>query len=317
MMVMRKSKRKGFHALCRALDLDQRMIADDDIGFSIAPRVNAASRMGHPRDAFDLFTATTDETARERAMHLEKINSERKGVVASIVKEIKKRLVMRVGEQVIVIGNPEWRPSLLGLAANSLAEEYKRPAFVWGRDGRGIIKGSCRSGGTSSVVALMQRAAESFIEYGGHHASGGFSVHEEKIHSLNEQLNAAYDSFGHEPVVETSLPLDADLTLDQVTDALYRNISALSPFGVGNEKPRFRFLGITPERVTAFGKATDHTKLTFAKKFGSIEAIAFFKTPERFTEKLLAGKPIDLIAHVEKATFRGRTSLRLRIVDIL
>lgn len=315
--VLRKTKRKGLHELFRALKLDARNLSDDDIGFSIAPRVNAASRMGRPHDAFNVFIATDDVKAATGARHLEQINNERKGAVGAMVKEIKKRLSEREPELVLVIGNPEWRPSLAGLVANSLALEYRRPAFVWGRDGRGVLKGSCRSDGTVSVVSLMEAARELFIDFGGHHASGGFAVREECIHDLGKRLSEVYGASATKMSAVQELSIDADLALADVTDAFHRSISRLSPFGVGNTKPLFRFCGITPRSITSFGKAKEHTKVLFEGGRGNLEAIAFFKLPDGFTKPLLENTNIDLIAHVEKSFFMGRPQLRLRIVDVL
>jgi single-stranded-DNA-specific exonuclease len=316
MQVLRKTRRKGLQEIYRTQRIDPRYLSDDDIGFTIAPRVNAASRMGKPHDAFRVFTTTDDEAARDGAAHLEHINNERKGVVASLVKEVKKRLLEREIGKVIVIGDPSWRPSLAGLVANTLAEEFKRPAFVWGRDGRGIIKGSCRSGGTMSVVKLMERARDVFIECGGHHASGGFAVHDAHIHALPARLAAACDTDDVTLCDTQEVTIDADLSVDAVTDVLNRTLAQLSPFGVGNTKPLFRFAGVTPERVTTFGKTANHTKMSFRGTRASIDGVAFFRTPESFAPDL-GMKPVDIVGHVERSYFMGRPELRIRIVDIV
>ena len=146
--VLRKSPRPGLAALFRRLNMDQRNISEDDVTFMITPRINAASRMGVPLDAFKLLSTTDEKEAEELSLHLEKINNERKGVVASMVKEAKSHLEKREEmREVIVIGSPEWRPALVGLVANSLVEEYGRAAFVWG-GGRG--------GGTQRILPFVQ-----------------------------------------------------------------------------------------------------------------------------------------------------------------
>ena len=111
--------------------------------------------------------------------------------------------------------------------------------------------------------------------------------------------------------------VDADLGITEVTDALYRELSKLSPFGVGNDKPLFRFRAVTPREVGVFGKSKEHTKIIFETSSATLPAIAFFKTPDSFSVALEAGKPVDLIAHVEKSFFMNRPELRLRIVDVL
>ena len=133
LMVLRKSPRKGLMRLLSHLKIAQRFLTEDDVGFMITPRINAASRMGVPMDAFRLLATDDDEEAHKYVEHLDKINNERKGTVAAIVKEVKKIINERHRDNprsVIVVGNPEWRPSLLGLVANTCSEEFGRPAFL-------------------------------------------------------------------------------------------------------------------------------------------------------------------------------------------
>lgn len=316
--VLRKSRRPGLQHLLRRARADQRYLSEDDIGFTIAPRINAASRMDTPEDAFFMLAATDEGDAGARALHLEKLNNERKGLVAAMTKELKKRIGdMAALPDVLVMGSPEWRPALAGLAANSLAETYRRPAFIWGRDGNGVVKGSCRSEGRTSVVTLMNAARDLFSEHGGHHMSGGFSVKDEHVHTFPEVLNSAYRTLGHDAVVDEEVVIDAELTFDHVDTELVRTLDALAPYGVGNPKPLFAFNDVAPLRVEIFGKGKEHLKLVFARGDSSLEAIAFFAHPDSFAHVPEEGKPLRLIAHVEQSHFMGRRSTRLRIVDIL
>jgi single-stranded-DNA-specific exonuclease len=316
--VLRKSKRPGLSHLLRKAGSNQRYLNEDDIGFTIAPRINAASRMDNPEDAFHMLRSKDEGEAGGRALHLEKLNNERKGVVASMVKEAKHRMsTWESIPSVIVLGNPEWRPSLVGLVANTLAETYGRPTFVWGRDGNGIIKGSCRSDGVISTLRLMEAIPLSFIHFGGHHFSGGFAVEDQHIHTLHEALVSARTSLGEDAISLPVIYIDEELGLSDITDALLRSLKTLAPYGEGNPKPLFRFQHIVPALVTVFGKAKDHTKLRFVSGVGPIDAIAFFKTPDQFETVPEVGKPLTLIAHVEESFFMGRKEVRLRIVDII
>lgn len=329
--VLRKSPRKGLMQLLRKLKIDQRYLNEDDVAFMITPRINAASRMGLPMDAYHLLVADNEVDANKYADHLDKINNERKGVVSSLVKEVKKTLEERYGNKipaVIVLGNPEWRPSLLGLVANTCAEEFDRPTFFWGRDGGNVIKGSCRSEGKTSVVELMRASVpETFLQFGGHKHSGGFAVSNEEIHFLEKRLNEGAGKIT--PSETGSLTseniIDSELSLDDVNDFLFNEINKLAPFGVGNHKPIFLFRDIKPFSVRKFGKGDDHIEFVFKKKFGQkISAIAFFGVKEKWANKILEndynknveGK-IDLIASVEKSMFRGRPEIRLRVVDVM
>ncbi len=347
--VLRKSPRKGLIRLLAKLKMAQAHLTEDDIAFMITPRINAASRMGVPMDAFKLLVADNDEDAEKYATHLDEINNERKGIVAALVKEIKKivreRYKVNTLPAVIVLGNPDWKPSLLGLAANSCAEEFDRPVFLWGRDGDNIIKGSCRSEGKSSVVEIMRGVPEgAFLQYGGHKHSGGFAVGNDAIHFLEKHLNEAQEkiqdsrfkkkekireqnkksgdfSEGAEIVDESDTDfVDAELKLDDITWRLQEDLDRLSPFGIDNPKPLFIFKKVQPVSVRMFGKGNDHVELVFKKSGGgSVSVISFFGGENDWAKELLADKnqEVDLIASIEKSMFRGRKELRLRVVEVV
>jgi single-stranded-DNA-specific exonuclease len=318
LQVLRKSQRPGLAHVLRKAGSNQRFLTEDDIGFTIAPRINAASRMDDPEDAFHMLRSKDEAIAGAKAMHLEKLNNERKGVVAGMVKEAKHRLEnWSEMPSVIVLGNPEWRPSLVGLVANTLSETYGRPSFLWGRDGNGIIKGSCRSDGVVSTLRLMEGTPESFLHFGGHHFSGGFGVHDDRIHTLLDDLLLVHEKLGDTLMTESVTYIDSDLSLSDITGSLIRTLRSLAPYGEGNPKPLFRFREVSPESVSIFGKAKDHTKMRFISGLGPIDAIAFFKTPEQFRVVPEAGKSMTLIAHIEESYFMGRKETRMRIVDIL
>ncbi|MFA6095049.1 MAG: single-stranded-DNA-specific exonuclease RecJ [Candidatus Paceibacterota bacterium] len=319
--VLRKSPRPGIVALCSKLGIQQAQITEDDIGFSIVPRINAASRMGESYDAFRLLSSNDPVEARALAKHLDTINDERKGTVAAMVREVKKIIAERETvesmKKVIVIGNPKWRPSLLGLVANSLVDEHSRPVFLWGRDGEENIKGSCRAGEGASVIAIMEKAKHALLEYGGHNASGGFSVAHDVVHKLEEELVRAYESLPQREKVQEDF-IDAHLDLKDVTMKLYSSFEALSPFGVGNPKPIFMFRGVIPSEVKLFGKEKNHLELSFdIGKNKPLHAIGFFMKPEDFDTPPVAGTAVNLVATLEKSLFRGFAELRLRIIDIV
>ena len=309
--VLRKSPRPGLAALFRRLNMDQRNISEDDVTFMITPRINAASRMGVPLDAFKLLSTTDEKEAEELSLHLEKINNERKGVVASMVKEAKSHLEKRQEiSEVIVIGSPEWRPALVGLVANSLVEEYGRPVFVWGRDGEGVLKGSCRSYNGYELHVLMDATSDAFIEFGGHAGAGGFSVTLESLTTLEEKLSKALPQLGN---LVSKLEEDKSLTINisDIGENLWDTISQFAPFGMGNEKPVFKIKG-NIKSLKQFGKENNHLELVLEP---GIKAISFFSSPESYKLKA-SSSSCTLLANLEKSYFRDRPELRLRIVNI-
>lgn len=318
--VLRKTPRPGLNKIFFILKMNPKDITEDDIGFMIAPRINAASRMGEPEDAFILLSTNDEIQAGKMAIHLDKINSERKGIMAVMVKEIRKhwsQIDPEKKKKVLVAGNPDWKPSLLGLVANSLMDEHDGPVFLWGREEGKTLKGSCRSDGCASVVDMMKEVENLFLEYGGHSASGGFSVSLEKIDLLSDGLEMAYKKLSVSKNKEKEVVADAVISVDDVNLNFEKLISQLAPFGMDNQKPIFALRGIEISDVRIFGKNNEHLEISFKNsRQRKISAIGFFTKPTDFSAKIEIGEKIDLLANIEKSYFRGREELRLRIVDV-
>ena len=319
--VLRKSPRPGLQRLLSIIKVDQKNITEDDIGFMISPRINAASRMGNPEDAFNMLVTKDDDEALKYAVHLNNINDERKGIVAVMVKEIRKhwnKFDPDKKRKVLVAGNPDWKPSLLGLVANSLMDEHDGPVFLWGREEGKTLKGSCRSDGCVNIVEMMRESSDLFIEYGGHSASGGFSVSLEKVDMLADGLEVAYQKLSLSGDKKDELIAGVSISIDEVNNNLEKEISLLAPFGMDNPKPIFLLKGVEIFETKIFGKKNDHLKIDFLNKKGKkISAIGFFMKAEDFSVKIEKGEKIDLLANLEKSFFGGREELRLRIVNIV
>ena len=319
--VLRKSPRRGIRALCNSTRLRQRELTEDDVAFSFAPRINAASRMGEPELAFKLLTTSDADEAEKLAAQLESLNRKRRSVVASIVREAKQRIKARYkdADHVVVLGDTDWKPALMGLAANSIMEERGGVVCMWGRDANGNLKGSCRSDGSVSVVELFARAKESFEEFGGHHASGGFSISHETVHMLPEMLSRAAAELSEGMRQKENVEPDAELTLSQISISFFRDLSRLAPFGVGNPKPVFRVRETVITFARQFGKEMNHTEVTLvcSESGATHRGFQFFKTPLDFSLPPSPGARADVLATLERDTFRGPEMLALRLVDIL
>lgn len=324
LLVMRKSPRIGLQKLCRGMRVNQRTLTEDDVGFMIAPRVNAASRMGDARDAFHLFTTTDESEADELAKKLEKANRQRKAEAGAITRAVRARLKER-GEvrSVIALGDPEWRPALLGLVAGNIADEYERPVFLWGREGNLSLKGSFRSGGSTQVMELLRATENTFAQFGGHAAAGGFTVHNDAIFFLEDRLVLALRSLGEGGEAQSDTfakRADAAITVEEVTLAFLKKIERLAPFGIQNPKPVFLLREVVAREISRFGKSEEHLKL----KIGSpdtqamIDAISFFAKGSiaRVADTLAAGSRANILAHLERDTFSRGNPVRLRLLDI-
>ncbi|HEX8947084.1 MAG TPA: single-stranded-DNA-specific exonuclease RecJ [Candidatus Paceibacterota bacterium] len=322
LIVLRKSPRKGLVALLRTMRVQQRTLTEDDVGFMIAPRVNAASRMGDPVDAFRLFATDDANEAEMLAKKLEAANRQRKSAAAAITRAVHARLAPRGAREdlprVIAMGDPEWRPALLGLVAGNIAEEYGRPVFLWGREATQALKGSCRSEGVTDVFALMQAANDTFVQSGGHAAAGGFTVRDDAVFNLEARLNSAYETLATD-AASPVLHADAELALPDATRTLLARLEQLAPFGEGNEKPAWLLREIEVEKVSWFGKSEEHLKLVLTQPRGSVEAVAFFAKHDmrmRATNLAIPAR-VTLLAHLERDTFMRKDVLRLRILRLV
>lgn len=318
--VLRKSRRLGLQKLLRKLKIDQSRLTEDDVGFMIAPRINAASRMGYSYDAFRLLTTTDENEANSLVDHLEKINTERKTTTAHLSKEVRKIIEAKYSpyfnNKVIVAGNPSWSPSLLGLVAGSIAEKESKPVFLWGKEGMvECLKGSCRGIEGVSVTSIMSSLPSGvLLEFGGHHKAGGFSVSYDSIHLLDEEIEKAYEREVKEFQIEPTF-VDLALEPDDITNRLLTEIEKLAPFGIGNEKPTFLIQNVTLGAVYFFGKEKNHLKVLIGTSRKPVEAICFFVSPE-LTKKAETGRVVSVIGNLER-NFFGANSIRVRIVDII
>ena len=316
--VLRKTERPGLLALFNRLRMRAADLSEDDVGFLIAPRVNAASRMDEPDLAFRLLTTQDPNEAEVLAANLDRLNTRRKGIVAGVVRQARKSVAQRFtqGERVIVLGNPDWKPAILGLAANSIMEERGGVVCLWGRDVNGNLKGSCRSDGSVSIAELFANSGETLEEYGGHAHSGGFSVSHENVHTLGDVLMLASVALTREPEIEEA-GYDALASLSEVSPVLFREVSQLAPFGKGNPKPVFQIRDVIVTDVKRFGRDKGHVELQLeCRRTGTrVRAFDFFRSPEGFTHVPALGVEAKVLATIERDSFRG--GLVLRLVDIL
>jgi single-stranded-DNA-specific exonuclease len=326
--VLKKTRRPGLIEIFNKARVNILKLNEEDITFTLAPRLNAASRMASPMSAYEVLSTNDLVKAKTLADYLLKINDERKYLVAGIMKDVKKNLDKRkLNEEeksIIVIGNPKWRVGILGIIASKLVDEHKKPTFVWGMDGSDVICGSCRSYGSVNLVEVMNALPEnSLLEFGGHAGAGGFSVAKDEIHFLEERLSTIFENKKISELVkgeedERQVVIDADISIDDINNENYKVIGQMAPYGVGNPKPVFVLKNEEIYSIKEFGKEKNHLEISFKNSKNKIvKAIAFFKTIKDLGKDYKEGDKISLLVNFENNTFLGRTELRLRIVDVV
>lgn len=319
LLVLQKTRRPGLLQLFKKTGTKQSYITETDVGFTISPRINAASRMGEPEVAFHMLATTDEVVALEHVEHLHHINDMRKGHVAAIVKAVHKRMEEQKHHEcpVVVAGHPDWQPSLLGLAASSIAEHYGKPTFLWGRGDGTELKGSCRTAGGMSTLAIMRAVEGTFDAYGGHDQAGGFVVSREHVDLLEQALADGFQRVALEKNEEPQW-VDALLRPEDVSFATYRTIRQLAPFGVANPEPLFMLQSVLVKQVEMFGKTKEHLRLVLHRETGGdVEAIAFYTNVSKLTRTCAPGDRRDIVATLDKNMWGGRQSVRLRLLDVL
>lgn len=333
MKVLKKSPRPGLQKLLAKMKIEQKYLSVDDIGFMVTPRLNAASRMDDPMRAYEILSTRNEVEAGVLADHLSKINDERKSIVKNIMRDVNKHIDKKFsarggfapgGENldnlpdVIVIGNPQWKVGVLGLVAGKISDKYKKSVFVWAKDENNCIRGSCRSDGSISIVELMSENSESFIDFGGHELAGGFTVHDDKIHFLEEALSISFHKIKRDEKEDVAnYDIKSDLSIVNMKN--WKEIEKMTPFGIGNLKPVFLFENVKIEKIKKFGKngSGEHLEIIFSDLSGKATAISFFSDCDSFDVSIAEEKTVNLLATFDLSRFRGREELRLRIENIL
>lgn len=314
--VMRRSKRPGLIALFRRLGLSAPNITEDDIAFSIAPRINIAGRMEHANYGFNLLVTQSVQEANWISGHLEMLNLDRRSQVDQIFKKVDIEIEKAGIPDIIVSGDKNWNPGVLGLAANRIMENYGKPVFLWGKGESKEIKGSCRSDGSINLVEFMQQFPKGiFLDFGGHAMAGGFSVHEGNSDTLKLNISRVFARVSKNKVENEILYIDKEIKIDDINEKFYSQIEKMQPFGIDNFKPVFMISNFEIHNAKKFGNGGIHLQLDFKQSDGKIiSAIGFFY--KNGIGNLKSGMKIDMVFSLEKSYFRLPPELRMRIIDV-
>jgi len=238
---LRTAVNPGLKALLELSRLDGRPLTSEEVAFRIAPRINAAGRMDIAADVIDLFTSKDPTHAREIAVRLDKLNSDRQDEERRIVDAIEKRLAEEAplrDSYCMVIDGEGWHRGVIGITATRVVERYGRPAIVISRDGE-EAHGSGRSISVFHLLNALESCAALFTRYGGHSHAVGFSLPSSRVGELRAQIDGYARSRMTLADFEPMLKIDAELALDSITPELFASLQKLEPFGAGNHEPIF------------------------------------------------------------------------------
>jgi single-stranded-DNA-specific exonuclease len=311
--VLRKSPRPGLQALLTAAGIPQENVTAGTLGYTIAPRLNAAGRLGGADDALALLLAKDPAEAKRLADVLEDRNRERRELTETAVTDAREQLGRVADDQAIVIVEGPWKSGIAGLIAGRLSQTYGRPALVLGREGERYI-GSARSTAGFHITDALRAHEELLEKFGGHAQAAGLTVAADKLTRFKAALQAfAGKHLGPDDYVAVR-DVDLEVRAEEVTEELCRALDRLEPHGRGNPRPCLLLKGVTVERVSTVGADGTHLKKTLRLPDGrSVSAIAF-GDGERAAEAA-PGTIVDIIGRPMINEWNGRTSLEWRLDD--
>jgi single-stranded-DNA-specific exonuclease len=307
--VLEESRRPGIIALKEVSQLEGKPISYQNVVFQLAPRLNAAGRMGQARCALELLLSDDLAQARVQARYLHNLNRQRQALEGEVLKQAESMIRRRglASRPVLVLAGEGWHPGVIGIVAARLADVYHRPvALVSLENGRG--RGSARSVEGFHLFQGLTSCRQVLHKYGGHAAAAGFELAADQVEPLQDLLEQAFqDQVGLKPP-RPSLKVDAQIELADLDRAFHQHLETLRPFGPGNPAPVIVCLGVTCLSSRVINQR--HLKVKITQGGNVLEAIAF---------DMAAHHPLDGTLDVALGTrisrYQGRTSLDLRLLD--
>ena len=312
-----RAKNHGLRALMEVADCRREMTAYD-IGFRIAPRINAAGRMDAARAVVELFEADSFERAREHAEHLNRRNAERQIIQKQILELALKEYAENGGsakqKHVAVIAGDGWHRGVIGLAASRITEKLHRPSLVISIE-NGVGHGSARSIAAYHLLEGLDACCDLFEKFGGHAAACGFTIRQENIEPLRRKLNEHAAERLTEEDLTPEIKIDAPVSSASLNLDLVEEIKRLEPFGAGNPKPIFVTRNLTLEREP-FVMKEKHLKLKLRDTEGrQFEAVWWDGVEKSKEQTFRLGADIEIAYTPEANTWNGATRLQLVVSD--
>ena len=304
----------GLHALLNEVGLAGKPISSIQIGFVLAPRINAAGRMEQAELAADLLLTDDPAQAELLARQLCDLNRERQNVEQGIFQMAIEQLETLPADQrsALVLASDEWHQGVVGIVASRLSEKFSCPSFmIHLADGAG--KGSCRSYGGFNLFAALEACSDLLVGFGGHELAAGFTIKEENIPAFRKKMNQYVRSHGGSAPVSS---LDADVLITRpslVTLAEVEELSVLEPYGAGNARPIFCLYGATVESLQSVGQ-NKHLKVRLQKGHVSFDGIFFSVSADSCG--FMPGSRVDAAFHLQVNEFRGSRTLQMQLVDL-
>ncbi len=307
--ILRSTPRPGIAALLDRSGVKREQVDLETVGFAIAPRLNAAGRVGEAAEAARLLLAADPDEAAARAEALETANTARRDLMKTAIAEARAVLDGTPDAPATVVRGA-WGVGIVGLVASRLADDRGRPAVV-GADLGDVVRASCRSDGSLDLGATLEACGDLFIRHGGHAGAAGFEIATSDWDAFVERFTALA-AVAARPDPRVTVTVDLALPALEVDYALHRDLSRLAPCGPGNPEPLVAILGLTATRVRP--ATGGHSQLTLKRRLDVLDGIAFGRSD--IAEMVREGDRLDVLARVTSRRFGGVESLQLDIRDV-
>ncbi len=306
----------GLRVLIEKLSLDPQRLTTGEVGYILVPKLNAANRVGDPRDAFMLLVTAVPTKAEQLATKLLAYNQDRQIAQDDLLYQAEEQLHSQAdwqNEKLIFLAGRYWNPGLIGLVASDLAEKYYRPTVLVSV-GDEISRASCRSIPGFDIIEALEKHSELFERYGGHSMAAGFSIRTERLALLRERL-CAYARAALHDLEDPLHELETELAPEEISLETYLDLMRLAPFGMGHPTPRFLLRSAQILELRTVGNGSRHLKLRVAAEGKEFSAIGF--SLGEFAYDVERAGTVGLAFKLGCDTWTGRPQVQLEIEDIL
>ena len=306
------TRRPGIAALMAEAGCDPTHLNASSIGFMLAPRINAAGRMGQIELAIELFLTDDPVRAVEVARALCDLNRSRQAVETEIFQQAVSMLPQGEIPEAIVLADESWHQGVVGIVASRMAEEYCCPTFLICLDGD-HGKASSRSYGGFNLFSSLSALAPLLESYGGHELAAGFTISRQNIPAFRQQISALAANYYTDDTPRTALDIDCTIPPELLTVRSIDSLDALEPCGSGCPKPVLMMESLTVERISLVGGGR-HMRLRLRQGRHVLNAIYFSANPE--TVSIQPGDLVDVAFTPQVNEFRGERSPQMNVLDI-
>ena len=306
------TKRPGIAALMAECGCAPETVSASSIGFMLAPRINAAGRMGQIDLAVELFLTDDPDKAAEAARGLCELNRQRQAVESEIYRQAVSMLPMGKPPEAIVLADESWHQGVVGIVASRIAEEYACPTFLICLDGE-HGKASSRSHGGFNLFASLSALSPLLESYGGHELAAGFTITRANIPEFRRQICALAAKFYTDDVPRTVLDVDCAVSPELLTLHNVDSLQMLEPCGNGCPKPVLMVKNLTIDRISMVGGGR-HMRLRLCSGHTYLNAIYFSANPQ--TVSIQPGDLVDVAFTPQVNEFRGTRTVQMNVIDI-